>query len=226
MNVLRNVGLIMDGNGRWAQEQGKRRLEGHTQGIVTMISLISYAFDCGVENIVCYGLSTENLQRPQDEILHIYDLILEIYDRFVSMMHEKKAYVKYVGNISVLPRPVRESMEKAERELSVYKDSGRTAFIGVVYGSRAEIIRAVNNAIDKGEKLTEERFLSQLDVPIDLELIIRTGGEQRLSNFMLYQASYSELYFSEKYFPDFNQNDMESVFQWYHNRKRRFGLIK
>lgn len=226
MNTLRNVGLIMDGNGRWAESQGKHRLEGHTQGIVNMIALISYAFDCGVENIMCYGLSTENLRRPKEEITHIYDLMLEIYDRFVAMMHEKKAYVKYVGNLDVLPQVVRESMDRAECELRPYRNSGRTAYIGIVYGSRAEMLRAINAAIDRGERLTEAEFLESLDVPVDMDLIIRTGGEQRLSNFMLYQASYSELYFSEKYFPDFNPNDMDVAFQWYNGRSRRFGTVK
>jgi undecaprenyl diphosphate synthase len=223
--TLRNVGLIMDGNGRWAQKQNKPRLEGHTEGIKTMTKLIAHAFDRGVENIMCYGLSTENLARPTQEISHIFDLMLEIYSSFVAMMKEKQAFVRYVGNLDVLPSIVRASMAKAERELEPFKNSGRTAYIGIAYGSRNEMLNAINSAIEKGEKLTEDGFLSSLEVPINLDLIIRTGGEQRLSNFMLYQASYSELYFSDKYFPEFSGEDMDEAFEWFNTRKRRFGKI-
>ncbi|MBO5223655.1 MAG: di-trans,poly-cis-decaprenylcistransferase [Clostridia bacterium] len=224
-NVLRNVGLIMDGNGRWAQTQNKPRLEGHTQGIITMTSLIAHAFDKGVENIMCYGLSTENMSRPTTELSHIFDLMLDIYEKFVTMMTEKQASVVYVGNLDVLPGIVRASMQKAQNALNKFKGSGRTAYIGIAYGSRNEIVNAINTAIDSGERVTESSFLSSLDVPIDLDLIIRTGGERRLSNFMLYQSSYAELYFSDKFFPEFTGDDMDEAFDWYNNRKRRFGKI-
>lgn len=223
---LRNVGLIMDGNGRWAQMKNQPRLSGHTQGIENMITLIAHAFDCGVENIVCYGLSTENLFRAKEEIGHIYELMLDIYDRFVKMMKEKKAYVKYVGNTHLLPSTVQASMKRVEEELKEFKDSGRTAYIGIVYGSKNEIVNAVNRAVEKGETVDEDKFLSSLDVPINLDLIIRTGGEHRLSNFVLYQASYAELYFSDKFFPEYSPEDMSEAFEWYAGRKRRFGLVK
>lgn len=215
----------MDGNGRWAQAQNKPRLEGHTQGILTMTELIAHAFDKGVENIMCYGLSTENLSRPQAELSHIFELMIEIYGKFVEMMIEKQASVVYVGNLDVLPAPVRASMQKAQAMLSRFEGSGRTAYIGVAYGSRNEIVNAINTAVDKGERVTEDGFLSALDVPVNLDLIIRTGGEHRLSNFMLYQASYAELYFSDKFFPEFTDADMDEAFDWYAGRKRRFGKI-
>ena len=224
-NTLRHVGVIMDGNGRWAQNQNKPRYEGHTQGIRNMTALISHAFDKGVESVTCYGLSTENLARPQEELSHIYMLMIDAYTDFVTRMKEKKAGVKYIGNLDVLPSAVRASMKMVERELAPYKDSGRMVYIGVAYGSRREIVCAINRAIEKGEMVTEEGFLSELEAPINLDLIIRTGGEQRLSNFMLYQASYAELYFSGKYFPDFNFDDMDEAFAWYDGRKRRFGKI-
>ena len=110
-------------------------------------------------------------------------------------------------------------------KLAEFKNSGRIAYIGVAYGSRREIVCAINKAIEKGEMVTEEGFLSCLDAPINLDLVIRTGGEQRLSNFMLYQSSYAELYFSDKYFPDFTPEDMDEAFAWYDGRKRRFGKI-
>ena len=222
--VPESVGLIMDGNGRWMKNQGRSRLEGHTYGIANMTRLIAYMLDCGVKNVVCYGLSTENLLRPQAEIQHIYQLIIDIYEPFVKMMEEKQTCVKYAGNLDALPEVVLKSMRAAEQRLSGYADNGRCVYIGVAYGGRHEIVRSVSMVKDE-ENLTEELFLSKLSVPLNLDLIIRTGGERRLSNFMLYQAAYAELYFSDKLFPEFSEQDVDEAFAWYASRTRRFGLL-
>ncbi len=224
INVPESVGLIMDGNGRWMKNQGRSRLEGHTYGIANMTRLISHMLDRGVKNVVCYGLSTENLHRPQAEIEHIYQLIVDIYEPFVKMMEEKQACVKYAGNLEALPSYALASMKHAEQKLSRFADTGRCVYIGVAYGGRNEIVRAIPSVQD-AENLTEEEFLSRLSVPVNLDLIIRTGGEHRLSNFMLYQAAYAELYFSDKLFPEFTEQDLDQAFAWYNTRKRRFGLL-
>ena len=136
-----------------------------------------------------------------------------------------RASVKYIGNIGVLPAAVQESMKRSEQALSKFQSSGKTIFVAVAYGSRHEIIDAVNSAVREGKPVSEESFLSSLSMPLEPELIIRTGGERRLSNFLLYQVSYSELYFSKKLFPDFTNKDLDKAFKWYSRRNRKFGLI-
>lgn len=220
-----SVGLIMDGNGRWAEGRGLTRKEGHTAGIYKMISIVAHAFSRGVNNMICYGLSTENLERPKEEIEHIYNLMIEVFDLFVSTFSKIKACVKYIGNTAALPQAVRESMERSQKALGAFAPYGKTIYIAVAYGSRREITEAVNYAVSRGERVTEESFLSMLGMPLEPELIIRTGGEHRLSNFLLYQASYSELYFSDKLFPDFTEEDFNEALLWFRGRKRRFGLV-
>lgn len=223
--IPQTVGLIMDGNGRWSKKRNRSRLEGHTMGIHNMISLIAHAFECGVKNIICYGLSTENLKRPEEEVKHIYELIIQVFDLFISTFSKIQACVKYVGNTEALPSAIQESIKKTEAALSKYESSGRVIYIAIAYGSWFEITKAVNAAVERGEPVTPKSFLSLLDIPLQPELIIRTGGEQRLSNFLLYQASYSELYFTKKLFPDFSKRDMDKAFKWFQKRNRRFGLI-
>lgn len=225
-SVPQTVGLIMDGNGRWAKKRNKRRLEGHTKGIYNMISLVAHAFERGVKNIICYGLSTENLDRPKEEVEHIFALVLDIFDLFVTTFSKIQTSVKYIGNIEVLPQAVRDSMKKSERALSKFASSGKVIYIAIAYGSWFEITKAVNEAVKIGSYVTPESFLSMLDFSLNPELIIRTGGEKRLSNFILYQASYSELYFSKKLFPNFTNRDMDKAFKWFQKRTRKFGLIK
>lgn len=224
ISVPETVGLIMDGNGRWALQQNKSRLEGHTKGIVNMMTISAYAFDCGVKNMVCYGLSTENLKRAAEEVHHIYDLVIDAFGAFVSLFSEKRACVKFIGDLGALPEEVKASMRRSEEALRPFEGMGRTIYIAIAYGSRNEIVRAVNAAVERGEKVTEESFLKSLSMPCEPELIIRTGGEMRLSNFLLYQSSYSELYFTPTLFPDFSKEDLDEAFAWYATRKRRFGL--
>lgn len=224
-NLPKTVGLIMDGNGRWAQQRNSPRTEGHTAGIRKMIELAIHAFHCGVNNVVCYGLSTENLNRPKQEVEHIYKLVIDIFDTFTALFRQERACVKYVGNLNSLPAPVLASINRAEETLKEFENCGRTLYVAIAYGSRSEIVRAVNTAVERGIFVTEQDFLSLLDFPTEPELIIRTGGERRLSNFLLYQASYAELYFSDKLFPDFTKEDFDSALEWFSERKRRHGLI-
>lgn len=222
----KNVGIIMDGNGRWANERGLQRQEGHTKGLENLISILEYIYDLGAQNVVCYSLSTENLNRSKEEVGHILELVLEYFEAFLIVCQKHKICVKFVGNLKLFPEKVQLSLKKTEELLSVNKESGRTLYMALAYGSRDEVITAVNNAVIKGEMVTEESFLSQLFLPIELDLVIRTGGEQRLSNFFLYQSSYAELYFSDKYFPDFNKEDLVEIFNWFASRNRKYGLVR
>lgn len=222
--IPRTLGLIMDGNGRWAEKQNQLRPQGHTAGIYHMISLVEHAFERGVKNVVCYGLSTENLERPKEELEHIHQLMLDVFDLFVTTFSKLRVGVKYIGKLNAMPQAVQDSMKRSEEALSKFA-ADRMLYIAVAYGSRFELIEAVNRAVEKGERVSEESFLASLSMPLEPDLIIRTGGEQRLSNFLLYQASYSELYFSDKLFPEFSNEDVDAALEWYKSRKRRFGLL-
>lgn len=215
----------MDGNGRWAKKHNRERTAGHTEGIYRMISIAAHAFECGVKNVVSYGLSTENLERPKAEVEHIHQLMLDVFDYFVAAFTKIQACVRYIGKLDALPQRVRESMERAERALEQFAPNGKTLYVAVAYGSRHEIISAINQAVERGQRVSEESFLSMLSLPLEPDLIIRTGGEKRLSNFLLYQASYAELYFTPVLFPDFSNGDLEKALKWYSRRKRKFGLV-
>ena len=225
IKVPKNVGLIMDGNGRWATLRSLPRYFGHTSGMLNMLKMMVALFELGAENVACYSLSTENLKREQEEVDHILKLVLHYFDKFIEVCKEHKICAKMVGNLDLFPENIKNSLLKTESILSEFEGMGRTVYVAVAYGSRDEIITAINKAIKKGEEVTEESFLKSLYLPMDLDLIIRTGKEKRLSNFFLYQASYAEIYFSDKYFPDFNKDDLVEIFDWYQNRKRKYGLV-
>ena len=225
LSVPESIGLIMDGNGRWAEKRGLPRKEGHTRGIINMLGLASHAFALGVRNFVCYSLSTENLKRDADELCHILSLVIKYDEAFISLCEKHRVAVRYVGALELLPTEIRESLARTEANLSRFSDEGRTIYIAIAYGSRSEIISAVNKAVASGTFVTEESFLGSLSFPFELDLIVRTGGERRLSNFFLYQASYSELYFSDKYFPDFSGEDLLEAVKWFAARQRRYGLV-
>lgn len=225
MKVPKTLAIILDGNGRYAERNGKKRYEGHTDGIINLINIMHAAFELGVENLICYGLSTENLFREKVEVNHIFELMVDVYHRFVDVAKQDEAYVEYIGDIDRLPLPVKASIKKSQSALKEFKGGKHTLYCCVAYGGRHEIVEAINKAIDEKKHVDEATFLSSLSVPLEPELLIRTGGEQRLSNFLLYQISYSELYFSDKLFPEFNKEDLIKAFEWYEGRDRRFGLI-
>lgn len=222
----KHVGLIMDGNGRWAEERFLPRTEGHNKGIINMLQLAEYAFELGAQNFVCYSLSTENLNREQNELKHILSLVIKYANQFIELCEKCKIAVKYIGQLQLLPQEIQSSLKQTQKTLSKFEGMGRTIYIAIAYGSRQELVSALNTAIESERKVTEESLLQMLDFPYNFDLIIRTGGEQRLSNFFLYQASYAELYFSNKYFPDFTKEDLSSAFEWYKTRKRRYGRVE
>lgn len=226
ITVPENIALIMDGNGRWAKANQLSRSQGHTKGIENMIRLLAYAFENGVKTATCYALSTENLKRDPTELSHILSLIDKAFDYFVSVFTKMQVSVSYVGNLSLLPDKIRAHMKRTEDALSAYKSTGKIIYVAIAYGGRNEIIDAVNLAVKNQTIVTEAEFLSMLSVPVEPDIIIRTGGEKRLSNFLLYQASYSELYFSDKMFPDFSLEDLRCAFDWYLSRKRNYGLVQ
>lgn len=224
-NIPRHVGLIMDGNGRWAKKRLLPRSAGHGSGMNRMIGLAEHAKEVGVKYLTVYALSTENLSRPEDELQKLYLLIIKYFKENVQKLIAKGACVKVIGDISLLPEKVQCAVKEG---LALSPPSAPFTFIlALAYGSRPEIIKAVNLAVERGELITETNFNSLLytsEIP-DPDLIIRTGGELRLSNFLTYQAAYAELYFSDVLFPDFSDGEFDKAIEEYGSRIRRFGKI-
>ena len=221
-----HVGIIMDGNGRWAKKRIMPRSVGHKAGMDRMISLAEHAQKIGIKYLTVYALSTENLVgRPKDEIEGLFGLFRKYFNSNVKKLYKANARVKVIGALSALPADVAELLQSGDKNSP--ENAEFTLVFAINYGGRAEIVNAVNRAIESGKKLDEEGFSSLLyteDIP-DPDLIIRTGGELRLSNFLTYQSAYSELYFTDVLFPDFSDEEFDKALKNYAVRERRFGKV-
>lgn len=221
-----HIAFIMDGNGRWAKRRFRPRGYGHRMGVQNMFRLCGHAFRLGVRVVTVYALSAENLSRPQEELDELFDLFRTFFGKKREKMYELGAKICVLGDISVLPADIQESMVELMEETADL--NGSLLNVCVNYGARQEIVRAVNAAVSYGRFVDEASFSSLLytgGLP-DPDLIIRTGGELRLSNFLLYQAAYSELYFSNKMWPAFTRRDLEKAIVSYSSRDRRFGNVR
>ena len=221
--IPRHIALIMDGNGRWAKKRLLPRSLGHKHGMERMIGLMERAFALGGEYITVYALSTENLKRPKEELEGLFNLLRNYFKDYLGKVCAKGARLRAIGDISLLPEDIQKIIRDAEAETAHF--TGKGINVAVAYGARDELVHAVNAAVERGEKVTEQSFAKLLytaDIP-DPDLIIRTGKEVRLSNFLLYQAAYAELVFSEKMFPEFSDDDLDAAIVEYSQRTRRFG---
>ncbi len=228
MNVPNHVAIIMDGNGRWATERGLKRSEGHKAGAKTLEKLASHAMDMGVKILSVYAFSTDNFKRSKEEVDALMNLFIKYFKTKFDKLMKRGIKVVFSGRKNGLPDELLKGMENIEAKT---KDNT----IGILniclnYGSQEEIIDAsikLAQDINKGLDITNfkrEDFYKYLyqDLP-PVDLLIRTGGEQRLSNFMLYQISYSEFYFTNTYFPDFDKLEFNKALFMFENRDRRFG---
>ncbi len=223
VKIPAHIAMIMDGNGRWAKKRLLPRSAGHKKGMERMIGLMEHAFDLGVSYVTVYALSTENLLRPQEELNGLFNLIRNHFKEYIGRICKRGVRFRALGDVSLLPADVQKILRDAEEETAGY--TGKGINVALAYGARAEIVRAVNDAVEKGERVTEESFARLLytrELP-DPDLIIRTGKEVRLSNFLLYQAAYAELYFSGKMFPAFSDKDLDTAILHFAGRTRRFG---
>lgn len=216
----------MDGNGRWAKKRLLPRSLGHKAGMNAMIELAEHAQKCGVKYLTVYALSTENLKnRPEDELCGLFDLFRKYFESNVKKLYKQNARVKIIGDLSALPQDVAKILKDGEDNSP--EGAAFTLVFAINYGGRVEIIQAVNRAVEEGKQIDEESFSSLLytaDIP-DPDLIIRTGGELRLSNFLTYQSAYTELYFTDVLFPDFTGAEFDKALNDYAARERRFGRI-
>ena len=221
-----HIGIIMDGNGRWARERGKPRTFGHSEGVRTAKRIAKAASDMGVKYLSLYTFSTENWKRSETEVRFLMQLLRKHLREQLSFYRENNIRVVHSGSLDRLPEVVQKEIVDVE---DLTKDfTGMTANLVINYGGRDEIVRAVKKLRDQGEgEITEEKLSSAMDHPEipDPDLIIRTGGELRISNFLLWESAYSELYFSKKYWPDWQEEDLKEAIEAFASRSRRYGGV-
>ena len=215
----------MDGNRRWAKSKHRPGVFGHSAGVKNIVSVVSTAFDYGVDAVTLYAFSSENKGREASEVNALVDLIRTQLRPMTRPLIMRGSRVMFSGDDSYFPADVREIMKSiADENTDV---NAQTVNIALNYGSRDEIVRAARLAAERGE-ITAQSFESGLytsDLP-ELDMIIRTGGEKRLSNFLMYQAAYSELFFTDTLWPDFGENELLSLFDEFNHRTRRFGKLR
>ena len=222
---LKHIGIIMDGNGRWAKSRGLPRLFGHREGVVTVERIIRAAKELGVPYLSLYAFSTENWKRPKTEVTGLMSLFKFYMTRKIDEIDRENGRLRFAGALQALTPDVYDVLRSAEERT---KDkTGLQVILCLNYGGRQEILDAVDALIANGEQppVTEEtlrKYLYLPDVP-DPDLLIRTSGELRMSNFWLWQGSYSEYYFTDKYWPDFTKEDLAAAMSDYYGRDRRYG---
>lgn len=215
--VPRHIGIIMDGNGRWAQKRGLPRTEGYAEGLAALKRTLARAAERGVDTVTVYAFSTENFARPDQETASIVSVVRTFNRRYDGDMR-----ITYMGDVYALGDDFADSVEDVENRTR--ENGGLHLNVAFAYGGRDDILNAAKRCCDKGAFTAEdfESNLSSAGLP-PLDLVIRSGGEKRLSGFMLYEAAYSELYFTDKLWPDFDGNDLDAAIADFEGRERKFG---
>ena len=225
-----HIAIIMDGNGRWAKQRGQMRLFGHKAGVKTLKNILRCAGHLGVKYLTVYAFSTENWNRPQEEVSGLMSILLQAIKSEIKEIHESDVKINVIGDINKLPQKVQQRINEA---IELTKNNKRITFnIALNYGARDEIINAVKNIANdlinnniQTQDINQNLFSSYLttkNIP-DPELLIRTSGELRISNFLLYQIAYSELYFTDVLWPDFTEDIFYEAIIDYQKRERRYG---
>ena len=226
----RHVAIIMDGNGRWAISRGKDRSEGHREGVVSVRKIVEAAVAIGLKYLTVYTFSTENWNRPDEEVKALMSLMVAAIYRETPDLMKNNVRLMAIGDTMRLPEDVRNTLSDCIRQTSV--NTGTTLVLALSYSSRWEIIQAVKRMAEEvvdGTIVTDDidenmlsSYLTTHNLP-DPDLLIRTGGEKRISNFLLWQLSYAELYFTDIYWPDFRESEFYEAIKSYQQRERRFG---
>lgn len=226
--VPRHVAIIMDGNGRWAKKRFLPRLLGHKAGVKAIERTVRAADALGIQYVSLYAFSTENWKRPEKEVSGLMSIFRFFLRRKLPEMKQENVRLRFSGSRERLPQDIVELMEWAEEETK--ENTGLTLVPCLNYGGRQEILHAVEQLLEDGAHppITEERFREFLYLPDlpDPDLIIRTSGEKRLSNFWLWQCTYSELYFADTLWPDFDGKELENAVNYFAKRERRYGALK
>lgn len=230
--IPRHVAIIMDGNGRWAELRGMPRVLGHRAGMRSVKRAVEYAYEQGISYLTLFAFSIENWGRPKSEVAALMSLLKEYIKKELSEMVEKKIRLNVIGNLEMIPEDV---MDKVVYAIDETRDNDRFVLtLALSYSGRDEILRGVKKLVSdtaegKGAaEITEDIFRQYLDSPSipDPDLLIRTSGEMRVSNFLLWQLAYTEIYFTEKLWPQFTKKEFEKAIREFSRRKRRFGLTR
>ena len=231
--IPKHVAIIMDGNGRWAERHGKARVFGHESGVESVRSVVEGAGEMGIKHLTLYAFSTENWDRPKNEVEALMELLIMAIETETESLMKNNVRLSAIGDLNKIPEKVREKLNGCIKHLET--NTGLNLILALSYSSKWEIINAVQNLVKdsikkeiKPEKINNELFESYLNTANlpDPELLIRTSGEYRISNFLLWQIAYSELYFTEKLWPDFRKEDLLEAVIDFQNRERRFGKTR
>lgn len=224
---LKHIAFIMDGNGRWAKRRLLPRKIGHREGVKALERVINACEKRGIKEVSFYAFSTENWSRPQEEIDALFDMVRKFADNELKSYVERNMTVRFMGDITKLPKDTLDALNKITSTVR-QNGEGMVVNIGLNYGGRDEIVTAVKALVDSGEEITKENIESRLYTKgmSDPDVIVRSSGEKRLSNFMLWQSAYSELIFIDDLWPDFNAATVDSIIDEYAKRTRRFGGLK
>ena len=221
-----HVAIIMDGNGRWAKRRGLPRVYGHREGAKRVEDILDISNKIGIKWLSVFAFSTENWARPKEEIDAIMSLLVEYINRKIPYLVENNIRIRFMGRIDKLPEMIRKSVDEGEK--ATESCTGMNFVVALNYSGKAEMIDAVNRLLKEGKKeISEEDFRNYLYIPEmpDPDLLIRTSGEERVSNFMLWQMAYTEFYFTETLWPDFNKEEFIKALYEYQSRERRFGKV-
>lgn len=227
MNKLNHLAIIMDGNGRWAKQRNLPRINGHKNGLIAMKKIINKSLELNIPSISFFAFSTENWNRPKSEVDYIINLLKDEInnEKFIKWLINNNVKFIWNGFQKNLPNDLINKINFLENKTKHHSKMNLQILFN--YGSQQKIVEAVNNLINDHKEITTTSLMSKLDPnnlgPIDL--MIRTSGEYRISNFMLFELSYSEFIFNDKYWPDYDENELESDIQKYYNRNRRYGAI-
>ena len=227
MSFPKTIAIIMDGNGRWAKAKGLPRTAGHKQGADTIRTVALHANKIGVEKLILYAFSTENWKRPEEEVSYLCKLPGIFFNRFIKDLMINNIRVTFVGELERFPAETQKVILKAVNQTK--ENTGLELCIAINYGSRREILLAVQKYTQdvleqkRANDLTEEEFAQYLMVPEEIDLLIRTSGELRISNFLLWQIAYSELIFTQVAWPDFDEKALDDCIREFESRDRRFG---
>ncbi len=232
-NIPKHVAIIMDGNGRWAEKHGRARMFGHEHGVESVRSVVEGADEIGIKYLTLYAFSTENWARPKDEVNALMALLVQAIENETNNLLKNNVRLKTIGNIADLPEMVRMSLQKSIDKLK--NNTGLTLVLALSYSGRWDIVNALKQIAGEVKKdrmnpdeindIVFSKYMSTAEIP-DPELLIRTSGEYRVSNFLLWEIAYSELFYTSKLWPDFRKEDLWEALVDYQGRERRFGKTR
>ena len=222
MNELNHIAFIMDGNGRWGKKRNKSRNFGHSNGVKTVKKVVEHSIKLKIPIVTFYVFSTENWKRPKTEVNFLFKLILRYFQKETNHLLSNKIKINIIGNLKKLPKKIQKTLKETIRLTS--KNKKITVNLAINYGSKDEIVNAAKKSKNKLSINSINKNIYTKNIP-DPDILIRTGGHKRLSNFMLWQLAYSEIYFLDKLWPDFNKKDLIGIIKSFKNVKRNFGSI-